>query len=113
MFKRNNKKVIIAFGIIFIFAIITVFNFFNTSPKAAIRRFLFTQGHPIIAIISPITKDTVHDKMDKRYYEKDIQYSYSFYSLLIPVEGEMGNFLFNFIVKKNETSYEVEYYGEA
>lgn len=110
LFKRNNKKLITAFGIIFVFAIITVFNFFNTSPKAALRKYLFTHGHPIVAVITPIKKHKLQEEIDKRYYGKDIQYSYPVYSLVIPIDNEIGDFIFDFVVNRNGESYEVKYY---
>ncbi|MBU3201931.1 hypothetical protein LL037_12060 [Clostridium estertheticum] len=56
LLKINKLKLIFV-----IIIIIVAFNASCLTPKGALRTYLFINGHPIIACITPINDDVLHN----------------------------------------------------
>jgi len=97
--------------IISIIVIIVAFNASCLTPKGALRTYLFIHGHPVIAFITPITDDELHNKIDSQFLKAENAHSYT---LTIPIkEKATGGYLANYIVRKKGLFYFAKYYGEA
>ncbi|MGV8980436.1 hypothetical protein [Clostridium sp.] len=98
----------------FIVAIVVIIIAFNAScltPKGALRTYLFIHGHPVIAFITPITDDELHNKIDSGFLKTENAHCYT---LVIPVrERATDSYLENYIVRKKGIFYFVKYYGNA
>ena len=104
----KTKKLIL---IVVIAVIIIIFNASCITPKGALRTQLFLDGHPVIAFITPITDDDFHNKIDRELLKAKKAHCYE---LIIPVRDKVtGNYLTNYIVRKEGFFYYAEYYGEA
>jgi len=94
-----------------IIVIIVAFNASCLTPKGALRTYLFIHGHPIIAFITPITDDELHNKIDSKFLQSENAHCYT---LIIPIiEKETGGYLVNYIVRKKGLFYFAQYYGNA
>ena len=102
------KKIKLIIGII---VIIIAFNASCLTPKGALRTYLFIHGHPVIAFITPITDDELHNKIDSEFLKTENAHCYT---LTIPIiEKYTGGHMSNYIVRKNGLFYIAKYYGEA
>ena len=102
------KKIKLIIGIV---VIIVAFNASCLTSKGALRTYLFIHGHPVIAFITPITDDELHNKIDSEFLKTENAHCYT---LTIPIkEKYTGGHMSNYIVRKNGLFYIAKYYGEA
>jgi len=93
LMKINMLKLVGA-----IVVIIVAFNASCLTPKGALRTHLFIHGHPVIAFITSITDDELHDKIDSKLLQTENAHSYTLTKPII--EKQTGGYLANYIVRK-------------
>lgn len=116
---RGKRLKLICLSMLTIIFIVIVIDASCITPKGTLRTYLFKHGHPIIAFITPIVDDKLHNDLA----ENDLKLQNSneiknenihYYTLIIaPREKATGGYLSNYAVKKIGFFYFVEYYGEA
>jgi hypothetical protein len=105
---KKIKKFNLAYALL---GIILLFNISCITPHGALRTYLFIHGHPIIAFISPIKDDELHNRIDIKLRQDE---NASFYELVIPPNIKVtGTWQQNYIVRKKGIFYIAKYYGEA
>ncbi len=105
---KKIKKLKLAGAII---GIIIIFNISCVTPHGALRTHLFISGHPIIAIITPIKDDELHNRIDSELRQTE---NADFYELVIPPYYKAtGTSKQSYIVRKKGIFYFAKYYGEA
>ncbi|MBU3216417.1 hypothetical protein LL033_18645 [Clostridium estertheticum] len=97
--------------IVLVIIIIGAFNASCLTPKGALRTHLFISGHPIIACITPINDDVLHNKIDSKYLQTENAHCYEL--VIIPRDPATRDYLQNYIVRKKGIFYFAKYYGEA
>jgi len=110
MIKNLNKikKLKLAGAII---VIIIIFNISCVTSHGALRTHLFISGHPIIAFITPINDDELHNRIDSNYLQTENAHCYEL--VIPPYLKATGTSQQNFIVRKRGLFYFAKYYGEA
>ncbi|MGH4121184.1 hypothetical protein [Clostridium sp.] len=94
-----------------IICIIVIFNASCVTPHGALRTHLFISGHPIIAFITAINDDELHNRVDSEFLKTKNAHCYE---LGIPPYHEAtGTSEQSYIVKKRGFFYFAKYYGEA
>lgn len=113
--KIKKLKLIGTIALTFILIVITI-NAASITPKVALRTYLFKQGHPIIAFITPITDDELHNNLTNKNQdlESGKNQNIHYYTIAIPPrEKATGGYLCNYAVKKEGFFYFAQFYGEA
>lgn len=104
-----KKKIILA--ITTICCIIAMYILLHITPALALRTYLFTDGHPIIALTTGIVDDEYHNRVDKKILEHQNAKSYI---LTKPATDQPTQYIMiEFKVVKKGILYFAQPYGEA
>lgn len=105
---KKIKKLKLAGAII---GIIIIFNISCVTPHGALRTHLFISGHPIIAFITPIKDDELHNRIDSKLLQAENAHCYEL--VIAPHHKATGTWQQSYIVRKKGIFYFAKYYGEA
>ncbi|WP_121612702.1 hypothetical protein [Mesobacillus foraminis] len=82
----------------------------HSTPKLALRTYVFFTGYPIAAVTTGIIGDEYHNQVDKEAFARINAKAYTLTKP--PVERATQGELRNYLVRKIGFLYVVEYYGE-